>query len=159
MPQCRSRGISNGKPLFSPCFCFPLQWKNNMFSPIPSSTSTFGNWVMTRCQNPQQNTSCYHLRFLGRSPQGLRSPRGGCSPAASVCCHSVTCQLSPQATGKGWHSSLLCQEPILGASCQQFPSLELQFSLSCSVTLLFLVYAGQEEKKTPNKWSRFFFPR
>lgn len=57
MPQCRSRGISNGKPLFSPCFCFPLQWKNNMFSPIPSSTSTFGNWVMTRCQNPQQNTS------------------------------------------------------------------------------------------------------
>lgn len=30
--------------LFSPCFLFPFQWKNSLFSPAPSFTSAFGWW-------------------------------------------------------------------------------------------------------------------
>lgn len=39
---CRTRGIKNGRNDFSPCFLFPLQWKN--FSPAPCFTSAFGWW-------------------------------------------------------------------------------------------------------------------
>lgn len=121
--------------LFSPCFLFPLQWKNSFFYLAPSFTSACGLWQADEsvaewflwaslpCRgDPTAPMECV-LWVLTPSQHLLLT-----GSLSSLCRHlgkSVTqycCARGPSS---------------FRAFCQQFPSPSLQFRSSCSFTCFF----------------------